>query len=147
MPQCNLLADTCRNGWASINRSLLFYMDKRSDLLEGFHAGVREHVDFQIGFVLKHFPAAVASAGPHDVLVVNFFHVPLKGCTGPEDFKAALALKIFEHLSHVRMHPFDVDFELLRLTKLASAQVAQRPAPLRIFRTPVSSMHFQIIEP
>lgn len=37
-------------------------------------------------------------------------------------------------------------FELLRLTKLPSAEVAQRSSALWISRTTISSMHFQIIQ-
>lgn len=105
-----------------------------------------EHVDFQIGFILKHFPAPVAGASSHDVFAVNFLHVTLKSRSRTQNFKATLALKVFEDLSHVGMHSFNVDFKFLRLTKFTAAKVAQRSAPLGIFRTSVRSMHFQIIK-
>lgn len=44
------------------------------------------------------------------------------------------------------MHPFYVNFELLRLAEFPSTKVAQRPGALGIGRTPISPVHLQVVE-
>lgn len=90
-------------------------------------------MNLKIRLVLEHFPTSIARAGTDDVLVVDLLHVTLQCSSRTEDLEAAFALEVLKHLGHVRMHPFDMDLELLRLTKFSSAQVAQRPTSLRIF--------------
>jgi hypothetical protein len=44
------------------------------------------------------------------------------------------------------VHSFDVNFELLWLTKLSTAKVAEGTSSLRIGTTTVSSVHLEVVE-
>jgi len=44
------------------------------------------------------------------------------------------------------VHPFDMDFQFLRLAELATTEIAERPTSLRVSCASVGSMHLEVVQ-
>lgn len=58
---------------------------------------MRQHVNFEVGFVLKHFPTPVTRARADHILVVHLLQMSLQGGPRAEQFVAHFALELFEN--------------------------------------------------